>query len=220
MTSPHTFARRAGAAASVTALLTQVGCTSGFGSSFEGQVTARRTSASGPALTMTIKAKGDKLRVELPGADGKPASALFFPKDNKIVVLYDAQKRALETDLGSPVAPLAGGSSSAIPEKTGKKETIAGISCEDYVAKEESGGRTEACIAKGLPYFDMESLKHGGETSQWSRDMRANRTFPLRSVVYDAKDKEVSRFEVNEVRKTKLDDSLFEVPSDYQVAKR
>jgi hypothetical protein len=46
--------------------------------------------------------------------------------------------------------------------------------------------------------------------------MRANKTFPLRSVEYDASGKEVSRAEVTSVTKEKLDDALFVVPADYK----
>jgi hypothetical protein len=45
--------------------------------------------------------------------------------------------------------------------------------------------------------------------------MRAKKTFPLRSVEYDKSGKELTRAEVTEVKKEKLDDSEFVVPADY-----
>jgi hypothetical protein len=189
----------------------------GFGSNFEGEVVMKTTRATGPAGTMTIKAKGDDLRIEIPTPDGKVAAAIYSAKQNKMSVLLDAQKMAMDMDMGAPGAPTPNtDSKTSAVEKTGKSETIAGVTCDDYVVKDPSGTRTETCVAKGLPYLDLDALRHGGATSSWSRDMRANKTFPLRSVEYDASGKELSRAEVTSVTKEKLDDALFQVPADYK----
>ena len=176
------------------------------------------TRPGAPPTTMTIKAKGDKLRLELPTPDGKIASALYLPRENRMVVLYDAQKSAMDMDLGAPGAPQpnTNAQTSAV-DKTGKKETIAGVSCEDWVIKDPAGARTETCVAEGLPYLDLDSLRHGGAGSAWKAEMRAKKTFPLRSVERDKDGKELSRAEVTAIKKGKLDDSLFEVPAGYSV---
>jgi len=189
----------------------------GFGANFEGEVAMQTTRANGPASTMTIKAKGDKLRLEMPGPNGQTAAAIYMPHENKLVVLLDAQKAAMDMDLASPSAPQPNtdAKTSAI-DKTGKKETIAGLTCEDWVIKDPSGSRTETCVAEGLPYLDLDALRHGGAgSSSWKADMRAKKTFPLRSVEYDAAGKELTRAEVTSVKKEKLDDSLFVVPEGY-----
>src|SRR5271156_240231 len=74
----------------------------GFGSNFEGEVAMKTTHANAPAGTMTIKAKGDNLRIELPTPDGKTASAIYDAKLNKMSVLLDAQKMSMEMDMGAP----------------------------------------------------------------------------------------------------------------------
>jgi len=199
-------------------LLLLAGCSnSGFGSNFEGEVAMKTTRPSGAPATMTIKAKGDNLRIDIPTPDGRTASAIYTGQQNKMVVLLDQQKMAMDMDMGAPGAPTpnTNAKTSAV-EKTGKSETVAGIGCDDYVVKDPSGSRTETCIAKGLPYLDLDALRHGTTGSSWSRDMRANKTFPLRSVEYDASGKEVSRAEVTSVTKEKLDDALFVVPADYK----
>jgi hypothetical protein len=205
----------------VLATLAALACNSsgsGFGPNFEGEVTMKTTRPNAPDATMTIKAKGEKLRLEIPTPDGKTASALYLPRENKMVVLLDAQKAAMDMDLGAPGAPQPNTNpqTSAV-EKTGKKETIAGVSCEDWVIKDPIGARTETCVAEGLPYLDLDSLRHGGAGTAWKQEMRAKKTFPLRSIEFDKDGKELSRAEVTAVKKEKLDDALFTVPVGYSM---
>ena len=84
-------------------------------------------------------------------------------------------------------------------DKSGKHETIAGIDCEDWTAKDPSGKRSEVCIAQGIVAFDFSALKGGG-TSTLGKELREKKLFPLRSVEYDKeKGKELSRMEVTKV---------------------
>ena len=197
-------------------LLGLAACSNSSLTNFEGEVAMKTTRPNAQPTVMTIKAKGDNLRIEIPGPDGKTASAIYSSQQNKMTVLVDDQKMAMDMDLGAPGAPQPNTDSrTSAVEKTGKKETIAGVTCEDWVVKDPSGSRTETCVAQGLPYLDLEALRRGGGSS-WSRDMRANKTFPLRSVEYNPSGAEVSRAEVTAVTKEKLDDALFQVPADYK----
>jgi hypothetical protein len=188
---------------------------SGFGSDFEGEITFRTTRLNTPPGTMVIKAKGNRFRIEIPTPNGKIAAALFLAGDNRVIVFDDAHMTATERDLGSPFAPAPDSATSAA-EKTGKTETLAGIGCDDYAVKMDGGTRIDACLAKGLPFLDLDVIRQGGHVSQWSRDLRANRWFPLRAVEYAPHgNQEVSRIEVTAVTKSKLDDAIFEVPAGY-----
>jgi hypothetical protein len=191
-------------------------CNKGFGSDFQGEITMKTTRPNAPGTTMTIKAKGDKLRIEMPATGGGTASAIYVPQENKMIVLLDAQKAAMDMNLGAPGAPQpnTNAQTSAV-DKTGKKETLAGITCEDWIVKDPSGSRTETCVAEGLPFLDLDSLRHAGGGSSWKAEMRTKKTFPLRSVEYDKNGTELTRAEVTAVKREKLDDSLFEVPEGY-----
>jgi hypothetical protein len=196
---------------------TLTGCSKGFGPNFEGEIAMQMRRGSAAPTTMTIKAKGDKLRLEMPAPIGEPRSAIYLGHENKMVVLLAAQKAAMDVNLAAPGAPQpnTNAQTSAI-DKTGKKETIAGVTCEDWVIKDPSGSRTETCVADGLAYLDLDSLRRGTAGGpSWKAEMRANKTFPLRSVEYDKDGKESTRVEVTEVKREKLDDSLFEVPAGY-----
>jgi hypothetical protein len=192
-------------------------CTKGFGTDFEGEIAMQMQRPGAPTSTMTIKAKGEKLRLEMPGPTGEPMTAIYQPRQNKMVVLLTAQKAAMDIDLAAPSAPQpnTNAQTSAI-DKTGKKETIAGVGCEDWIVKDPSGSRTETCVAQGLAYLDLDALRRGGGGGpSWKTEMRANKTFPLRSVEYDKDGQERSRVEVAEVKRVKEDDAQFDVPEGY-----
>jgi hypothetical protein len=188
-------------------------CKKGFGSNFEGEIQMRTTRAGSAPADMVVKAKGDKLRFDTT-TDGKTASAIFDPQANKVTALIDAQKAYMDMDFSSPSAAPNTDARTSTTEKTGKKETIAGIDCEDWVAKDPSGKRSEVCIAEGLAFFDLDGLRHGGGAG-WNKELRDKKMFPLKSVEYDAGGKEVSRSEVVKVEAKKLDDALFQVPTNY-----
>jgi len=198
----------------VSALASLSGCKKGFGSNFEGEVTLRTTRGTKAPQDMIVKAKGDKLRFETTTPTGEAASALFDPAANKVILVMDAQKAYMDMDFTAPsAAPNTDPQTSAV-DKTGKHETIAGFDCEDWVVKDPSGKRTEVCIAEGLAFFDIDSLRHGGGPS-WNKDLRDKKYFPLRSVEFDFTGKEVSRTEATKIEKKSLDASLFDVPAGY-----
>jgi hypothetical protein len=212
---------RTHALTAVIALVSATGCSKGFGSSFEGAVTMTTTWPNAPVMTTVIKAKGDRIRFDVALADGRTSSAIFLPDQNKLLTLIDERKTAVETDLGSPFAPDPDTDSrKSTVVKAGESLTVAGIGCEYYVVKDGSGARTEACVAPGLPFLDLEAMRRSQPPSQWSRDMRARKVFPLRRVDFDAKGKELVRTEVTRVAKEKLDDAVFQVPADYKVVPR
>jgi hypothetical protein len=194
-------------------LLLVPACKKGFGSNFEGEITMRTSRQGSAPADLVVKAKGDKLRFDTT-TNGQTGSAIFDPQTNKVTALIDAQKAYMDMDFSSPSAAPNTDARTSSSEKTGKKETIAGIDCEDWVAKDPSGKRSEVCIAEGLAFFDIDGLRHGGGAG-WNKELRDKKMFPLRSVEYDVNGKEVSRSEVLKVEPKKLDDALFQVPKDY-----
>jgi hypothetical protein len=188
------------------------GCKKGFGSDFEGEITMK-TQRGSVAATLVIKAKADKLRFDTTTMDGKTASALYDPQTNKVTALLDTQKAYMDMDFSSPSAAPNVEAENAKIDKTGKKEKIAGVECEVWIAKDPSGKRSEVCIAEGLAFFDLEGLRHGA--GPWNKELKDKKMFPLRSVDYDAGGKEITRSEVTKIEPKKLDDALFQVPKDY-----
>jgi hypothetical protein len=198
-------------------LVSLVGCKKGFGSDFEGTIVLHTTKANGTVNDLTVKTKGDKLRFETALPTGATAVALYSAAGNQLTLVMDAQKTAMDLDLspvdGGPAPNVDAASSSA--SETGKSEKIAGYSCDDWVVKDPSGKRSEVCIAKGLAYFDLDSLRNGSAGTSWSNKMRTEKMFPLRTVDYDAGGKEISRTEATSITPGKLDVSIFDVPAGY-----
>lgn len=189
-------------------------CKKGLGSGFEGEITLQTTRA-GSTQDMLVKAKKDKLRFET-NVGGQASSAIFDPAQNKVFMVMDAQKAYMEVDFSTPSAPRANvDAKAASAEKTGTKETIAGIDCEDWSVKDPSGKHTEVCLADGLAFFDLDGVKGGSGGSSFSKQLREKKQFPLKSVDFDASGKETSRTEVTKIEKKKLDDAVFQVPPGY-----
>jgi hypothetical protein len=186
----------------------------GFGGNFEGEVTLRTTRAGAPAQDMIVRAKGDKLRFDTPAPDGKMNSALFDPATNKVTMIIDAQKAYMDMDFSGPSGAGNTNPSTSSTSKTGKYETVAGYDCEDWVVKDPSGRTSQVCMAEGLAFFDLDSVRHGGGAA-WNKELHDKKYFPLRSVELDASGKELSRSEAIKVEAKKLDDALFTVPAGY-----
>jgi len=196
--------------------LATTACKKGFGSGFEGEISMHTTRAAGPAQDMIVETKGDKLRFDTESPGGS-SYGVYDPSvsPSKVVMVLDAQKAYMDLDFSSPSAPQANTSAdTSTIDKNGKKETIAGIDCQTWTAKDASGKRSEVCIAEGIAFFDIGSLKSGG--SSLSKELREKKLFPLRAVEYDASGKEISRTEVTKVDKKKIDDGRFVVPKDYK----
>ena len=187
-------------------------CKKGFGSGFEGEITMHMARAGAPEEDMVVKAKGDKMRIDT-GAN----YLLYDPATNKMTMVSPAQKSVMDLDFSKAGAPQANTTGdTATIDKSGKHETIAGIDCEDWTARDPSGKKSEVCIAQGIAFFDMGSMKGG--SSSIGKEMRDKKLFPLRSVEYDAAGKELSRMQVTKVEKKSIDDSEFTVPKDYTKA--
>jgi hypothetical protein len=192
---------------------------SNFTGDFEGVITMRTTSSHGPPQDLVIETKNEKMRFDMPmGPKGETSHAIFDPQANKVVVLMDTAKAYMDMDFGSPSAPQPNTSpDTSSVSRTGKHETIAGYDCEDWSVKDPSGKRSDVCIAQGIAFFDIGSMRPGAKTQPaWMKEFREKKYFPLRSVEVDAAGKEVSRMEVTRIEKKRLDASAFAVPPDYK----
>jgi hypothetical protein len=184
-------------------------------SSFEGEIVLHTTRAGAPPSDMVVKTKGGNIRFDTKTPAGTPATAIFLPAQNALTMIDDANKLAFQMDLSSgDAAPNTSAQTSDVA-KTGKTETIAGRSCEEWTVKDPSGKHTDVCIAEGLAYFDLDALRSGGG-SAWNQKLREKKMFALRSIEFDATGKEISRTEATRIEKKKMDDAMFQVPADYR----
>jgi hypothetical protein len=212
------------------------GALSFLGGDFEGELTIVTTSKKQPARggpqQMVFGIKKPKYRIEASGGapGGNPALAqsgtfiidlpakkgyaLNHPQKTAVVLDFDKMKQMSPpgTPGGTPGTP----STPPTIEKTGKKETIAGYTCEIWNVTSE-GKKTEICAAEGLTWIDLGDLGWSSpEVTVAAVATEANR-FPLRMITFDAAGAEDTRMETTKVEKKALDAASFEVPPGYRV---
>lgn len=181
------------------------------GGPFEGAITMNMTSA-GKTETMIYEVKGDKMRFDRPAG---PDSGYAIVDGKKITSVDDKKKMAIVMDMNA--MPTAGGAAAAAAakkpniEKTGKTDTVAGYSCDIWKITEDNGNKTEACLGKGIAFPAF------GKSNDWTAELMADKSFPLRAVTTDASGAEKNKMEVTKIEKKSLDDSRFQVPAGYQV---
>jgi hypothetical protein len=184
--------------------------------SFEGEI-SMHTDARGAAHDMIVKTNGTKLRFDTTGPGGEPTHAVFDPATNKVQLFVDAQKRYLDLDFSAPSAAPSTDPTTSTVTKSGKHRTVAGYDCEAWTVQDSTGKRSDVCIAQGIAFFDVSSLRPGGgrPASPLAKKFRDEKSFPLESIDYDAQGKELSHMQVTKIEKKKFDDSVFAIPPDY-----
>jgi hypothetical protein len=190
---------------------------------FEGEITqeaySTRSGSSGP---VTIAIKGSSLRMD--GVISGDAVTMVVDGSKTSWVMDPAKKHAIGlsmTDLISIAIGVGLADVSGLDiKRTGKKDVVAGIPCEEWVLTKPNV-RSTSCRAESITWFDDPSLAEGylqkqTPASQHPEDLRAFfRQFPLRSVSVDGQGVETSRQTTTKVERRNLDDARFVVPADY-----
>ena len=185
-------------------------------------------------LTLTLRVKGGKLRVDVPESLAQlralgPASLLVQPADKKAYAILDAKKQAVLFELdklaeqakafGAQARP-AGSSDPAGAiahlERTGKFDTVANTKCEIWRFNQGKNAG-EVCIAEqATPWFQFPVGPQAPSEMSWVSEIADGKHLPLRFVATE-KNVEQGRMEVTSIEQKQLAASLFEVPADYTV---
>jgi hypothetical protein len=207
-----------------------------LGSDFEGEISMNLTSKTKPtpATQIVFGMKKPKYRLDTV-ATGQPGQApaagtliidlptkkgyaLSHPQKTAMVIDFEKMKKMKGQIPGLPGAPKGTTVPSTPPkiEKTGKKDVVAGYTCELWIVTSE-GKKADLCVAEGITWIDVSDLGLSSpEMTLAAVTTEANR-FPLRVTSYDAKGAEEMRMEATKIDKKKLDDARFVVPPDYRV---
>ena len=125
---------------------------------FEGRVTVEMNAGPNrPAMPMTILSKGGKSRMES-NAGGTPVAMIMDYSAGTITTLMTAQKMYMRMDLKQTeqqMRAMAGADATEAPKytRTGRRETIAGVSCEHVVFHGKDSKEMDVCAAKGMGFF-------------------------------------------------------------------
>jgi hypothetical protein len=186
----------------------------------------QKVEAKGQATEMTLKIKGDRIRME-----AAPQTTLIVDaKTGDTITLLNAQKKFIRIsgDTTKAIAEMAAKYGGATVEKprftaTGKKTTINGFEAEEYVG-ETSSFKASYWIAPKFPDSAalLKQLQAVTPTA-WSDlakgmlDYRDLPGFPLKTHV-KAADEEITCI-VTAVKADPLSDAEFAVPKDFQEVK-
>ncbi|HXG43748.1 MAG TPA: DUF4412 domain-containing protein [Gemmatimonadales bacterium] len=196
---------------------------------FEGTVTYRVTGERG-AADMTWSVKGDKTRVDMSGMGGQEMYLLMETGSGTFTSVMPGHRMYMTMDLRAMAERMGQGEHAHTPPPkitaTGKTETIAGRTCENYLVGDEPN--VEVCAAKGMGFFlapggpmgrgrgPMASL---GPLQELAKDPQyaklfAEGFFPLRVTSLEGGARKVV-MEATRIEARALDDSLFVVPAGY-----
>jgi Domain of unknown function (DUF4412) len=205
---------------------------------FEGVITLNIIDDSGSDPKngrMIYSVKGNLTRMDNPertSKDGGSGSMLMDSKAGIMRIIVPERKSYMEMDLNA-FKGTGKDDEEPIPKMTptGKRETIAGHTCDHYRLDDKE--QTDLCLAKGLGYFGFGNAERGGiwqtlktmnqsdkVTAQIAADPDLKKAmeggaFPLK-VSQTENGKVVTVMEVTSIERKKLDDSLFIVPPDYK----
>jgi hypothetical protein len=186
---------------------------------FEGAVTIRMSSKTPQGVMsqqMEYFMRAGKVRVNMAAPAGMPMagpSLILSPAEKKMYMLMPAQSAYMELPMSDSLATAAaqrapGMADDAKIVRTGKRETVAGLSCE-HVQVIAKAGTADMCVSKELGRFvnPTDAMRQSG--GGWQREL--GNEFPLKVTMPDGS----VPIEVVKVERKRLSNELFTVPGTY-----
>jgi len=208
--------------------------TSPLSGTFEGTILLHvdgKKSETGP-FDISCSMKNDALRLDIPKKlldlekrMGDKAWAVFRAGDKKAFFASEPSKTVYTVDFdaaGDEIKksiPPHGGAPGAAPSKatvkrTGKKDTVANIACEEWEVA-EGDDKALVCVASenaGWLKFPTKALP---DDLALAAELLDGKHFPLRVIGF-SKGEESGRMEVKKIEKKALPDGDFQVPQGFQ----
>ncbi len=196
---------------------------------FEGTVTYRLTGDRGPS-DLTWSVKGEKARLDMSGMGGQEMFLVLDAGTGAVTSVMPAHKMYMTMDFRAMAHhPNSGEPARESPPKvtpTGRTETVAGKTCENYLVGDKQD--LEVCAAKGMGFFMAPQGPMGrgrgplaalGGMEQLARDpqyakLAAEGFFPLRVTRLEGGQRTVI-MEATRIEARPLDPALFEIPAGY-----
>lgn len=176
---------------------------------------ARIDAGAGEVNDNPMLAQGFAFIVDTPVKKGY---ALIPAKKQAIVIDFEKAKQMKVQGVGGSSSRGAGGAGEPPPkfEKTGKKDVVAGYTCEIVRVTTHKGDKSELCIAENVKWIDLSDLATQSPELAAAAAVTDINHLPLRMVSFDPQGVESSRMEATKIDKKKLDDARFAIPPDYQ----
>jgi hypothetical protein len=182
---------------------------------FEGRIAFKVSGEDGSSRDMEYQVKDGKLRFEAPGGRGGGMAIVIDQKNQKMLMMMSAQKTYMERPFTPPTPDKVGAGAHATITATGKKETVAGYSCEHFIVTDDDGKSVDACLAHGLGTFMSPPSGNpmGGAAANnrdWTSKIGSD-AFPLKVTKGNT-----PILEVTKIEKASLDASLFAPPDGWR----
>ena len=180
---------------------------------FEGAITLRVNSgrAGAPPQEIEYLTRNGNVRVNINAPTGA-MSILGLQAESKTYMLMESQRMYMEMPKDDIAAAIPRNDDAKVT-KTGRKETIAGESCEHVIVETNGTNgpqKTDACMAAGLGPFVMPMSRLNG-LSTWQRQLMKENGFPLRVTLGDGS----VALEVTKIEKKRVNADLFRIPADF-----
>lgn len=197
---------------------------------FEGKLKFKIQDENGKANYITYYTQNGNMRMDFPNS---AKGGYMIVKNKSMYIVIPAQKMYIEYSAGmkelmnsfSAPAKTTGKQKETDTKtnweeifnkaKTGNTKTILGHLCDEFVMPGNDGGSTHIWVTKDLGNIVfMQNPMRRNPFLDNVKKMGAY--FPLLIEAIDAKGKVISKFEVVEINKEKLDGNLFDVPQNYK----
>lgn len=205
---------------------------------FEGEMRMRVVNymdGDSAVVHAVLSFSGDNLAAVVHGdeAEAGGGGKYILKGDKKVLwIISDRERLIVEIPLPEP-APTDPGGEENPPEvgdtlqgisRTGLTATVAGYSCEEWIADDGDGSVTTIMATRELgdsyrqvvEFFDRMSDESAVEGQRWERDLASMSLFPMR-VVRMEDDEITETEEVISIEKKKIPASLFDAPAGYEM---
>ncbi len=209
---------------------------------FEGEIGMHLESKGDKPVDLTVSLKKDRVRMDVPegmkGTEllgGSKGYLLLHAPEKKIYFVSDTQKKVIFVDLdtvgektkaltGGAAPPGAGaGAAPSLPSttsitRTGKKDRVAGIDCEEWEIKDKNRPESTGtlCLAEESTSWLKLPLRALPDAYNFTAQIMDGNHFPLRYVGMSGATQTV-RAEATKIEKKTLADAVFEVPKGYEM---
>ena len=219
MTAGRIERRRWTAARLVAGVMVLAGGSLGAQAPFEGAVTIRMSQKT-PQGVMSQQVeyfmRAGKVRVNMAAPAGMPVAGpalILSPVEKKMYMLMPAQSAYTELPMSDSLMTAAAQRAPGVADdgkivRTGKRETVAGMSCE-HVQVIAKAGTADMCVSRELGRFvnPTDVMRQSG--GSWQREL--GNEFPLKVTMSDGS----VPLEVVKVERKRLSNDLFTVPGTY-----
>lgn len=219
MTAGWVERRRWTAARLVAGVMVIAGGLLGAQTPFEGAVTIRMSQKTPQGvLSQQVEyfMRAGKVRVNMAAPAGMPVagpSLILSPVEKKMYMLMPAQSAYTELPMSDSLLTAAAQRAPGVADdakivRTGKRETVAGVSCE-HVQVIAKAGTADMCVSRELGRFvnPTDVMRQSG--GSWQREL--GNEFPLKVTMSDGS----VPLEVVKVERRRLSNDLFTVPGTY-----